>query len=123
MVVVPGSGSQGRFSRNRRFAPPLFPLDSETAAHYARSRKTASAERDRRQSVQAPLIGPHDAPINVVGGYPFPKVPKIDLSPIVAAKPVLPATTIGADVTNSLDIPEFLLRRPENRSPASETTR
>jgi hypothetical protein len=59
-----------------------LPLDPELVAHYARARKAAIAERDRRHPVPAPLIGPHDPPINVVGGYLFPNAPKIDLSPI-----------------------------------------
>jgi hypothetical protein len=99
------------------FRAATLPLDSETAAYYARSRKTAIAERDR-QPVSAPLIGPRDPPANLVGGYRFPNAPEIDLSPIGPA-PVksAPIHVVG----DPLAIPDFLRRAmPEVDSPILE---
>jgi hypothetical protein len=59
-----------------------LPLDPELAAHLARSRKAAIAERDRRSPPPSSLIGPHDAPGNILGGYRFPSAPKVNLSQI-----------------------------------------
>jgi hypothetical protein len=56
-----------------------LPLDPELVAHHARARKAAIAERDRQHPVPAPLIGPADPPVNIVGGYKFPNTPKIAL--------------------------------------------
>jgi hypothetical protein len=54
-----------------------IPLDPELVARHARDRKVLAAERYR--STPTPLIGPHDPPVNVLGGYRFPNAPKIDL--------------------------------------------
>jgi hypothetical protein len=110
------------FSESSSFHAATLPLDSGSAAHYARSRKTAIAERDRRIHMPPPLIGPHDSPVNIVGGYRFPGASKIDLSPIAAANPVLPTET-HAGASDSLDFPNLDIPQFLCRSPAPEATR
>jgi hypothetical protein len=97
------------------FRCATLPLDFELVARHARDRKAAIAERDRRHPVPVPLIGPHDPPVNIVGGYRFPDAPAIDLSPITTASVMVANSTgieFGADLVNpdDLSIPPFLQR-------------
>jgi hypothetical protein len=80
-------------------------LDPELVARHARERAAAIADRDRR--LPPPLIGPHDPPVNLVGGYKFPAVPEIDPGP-----PAYPTSRIGSahEIPADLSIPDFLRR-------------
>jgi hypothetical protein len=51
----------------RSFALATLPLDRATTARIARA------------NAKAVLIGPNDEPINLLGGYRFPKAPTLDL--------------------------------------------
>jgi hypothetical protein len=63
------------------------------------------------------LIGPHDAPVNVVGGYKFPDAPKIDLCPTETGSNDPKARARIVTIPSDLSIPDFL-RRP--RPPKNE---
>jgi hypothetical protein len=72
------------------FRAATLPLDSELAARHSRDRAAAIVERNRR--APAPAIGPHDPPVNVLGGYRFPGAPAIDLKPTTAGATTSPTT-------------------------------
>jgi hypothetical protein len=57
------------------------------------------------------LIGPHDAPVNVIGGYKFPDAPKIDLCPVETESNDPKVRALIATIPDDLSIPDFL-RRP-----------
>jgi hypothetical protein len=74
-------------------------------ARHRRERAEAIRERNKRCPVSAPLIGPHDPPVNLCGGYKFPNAPEIDLnSPAAAPSPIVPPDS------DFLAIPPFLRR-------------
>jgi hypothetical protein len=66
------------------------------------------------------LIQPHHPPVNVLGGYRFPGVPTIDLSPLPIDdapkrsdwRPCSPSVPVADD----LGIPDFLKREQKQRS-------
>jgi hypothetical protein len=66
------------------------------------------------------LIKRNDPPVNILGGYRFPDVPGIDLSPIeLVSAPTMPvsatddaAAGLIATIPDDLSIPPFLDRRP-----------
>jgi hypothetical protein len=64
------------------------------------------------------LIGPHDAPVNVVGGYKFPDAPKIDLCPVETGSND-PKVCAGATIPSDYSIPDFLGRPlpPKSEAP------
>jgi hypothetical protein len=78
----------------------------------------AVAAYDRYHPVPLPLIGPADAPVNIVGGHRFPGAPQIDLTAeTVPAQPDT-ASALIATIPADLSIPGFL-RHP---LPAKEAT-
>lgn len=88
----------------------IVPLDPEFVARQARDRGAAIAERNRSYPVPPPLIGPSDPPVNVVGGYRFPRAPKISLGADVP-QAVAATTVLIATIPGDVSIPPFL-RRP-----------
>jgi hypothetical protein len=98
------------------FRAATVPLDPELVARHARDRKAAITERNQRSP--APLIGPHDPPANIVGGFRFPGAPEIDLSPAAAISGWLTLPISAIPIPADLSIPEFL-RRASAASEAS----
>jgi hypothetical protein len=88
-------------------------LDPELAARHARERAVAIAERNRRRPVPTPLIGPHDPPVNILGGYQFPNAPKVGL-PISTSAARSALSTVAATIPADLSIPELLRRTVGN---------
>jgi hypothetical protein len=90
------------------FRAATLPLESELVVRHARDRKSAIAERNR--SAPAPLIGPSDPPVNVIGGYRFPGAPEINLRPTLRVFPAIDAeiANLIANIPKDLRIPEFL---------------
>jgi hypothetical protein len=101
----------GRELSESAFRAATLPLDPELVARHARDRKAVIAERDQRAPTV--LIGPHDPPVNVVGGFKFPDAPEIYFKSVtaipVSEKPVLTATADLA-IPENLSIPGFLRR-------------
>jgi hypothetical protein len=91
----------------RTFQAATIPLDPELTARHARDLKAIIAERDRK--LPAPLIGPHDTPVNIIGGCKFPDAPKINLEP-PAAPPKATTTRNDLLVPNDLSVPALLRR-------------
>jgi hypothetical protein len=92
----------------------IIPLDPELAARLDRQRADL-IKRAKRQA-PAPLLGPNDPPVNVVGGYRFPGAPKINLDPpAVVPAPMTPASP-DFEIAADLSLPPFLRRVPESSS-------
>ena len=88
-----------------------FSTLSPPAFGSARAKAATIAEYSRHHPVPAPLIGPHNPPVNIVGGYRFPGAAAIDLSP-VGATASYPAPAL--EDRTDLEIPVFLRRIPES---------
>jgi hypothetical protein len=80
---------------------------------------TPAGQAFRHHPVPAPLIGPHDPPVNIVGGYRFPGALQIDLNPASIPTPADPAALFAAAIPADLSIPEFL-RRTKTAAPTRE---
>jgi hypothetical protein len=88
-----------------------LPLDPELAARLKRVNDISEDLKRRRQaSARKAIIKRHHPPVNVLGGYAFPRAPVIDLSPISD-----PGTVRSKWKPTSKDaapsIPDFLVRR------------
>jgi hypothetical protein len=96
---------------DREFALATLPLDQKTADRADRANAKASAD--------AAIIGPKDAPINLLGGYRFPRAPKLGpvtrlaiLSTETEAEKPMPVEPITAVANADLfELPRFLERR------------
>jgi hypothetical protein len=88
----------------------ITPLDPEFAARLDRQRAEFT-KRAKHEAAPPVLIGPHDPPVNIVGGYRFPGAPAIDLSP-VSATASYPAPAL--EDRTDLEIPVFLRRAQES---------
>jgi hypothetical protein len=66
------------------------------------------------------LIGPHDAPVNVVGGYKFPDAPKIDLWLVETGSNDPKARALIATIPSDCSIPDFLRRPLPPKSEAAQ---
>jgi hypothetical protein len=76
-------------------------------------RETAWGRHRSEAIAAAPLIGPNDAPVNILGGYKFPSAPAIDIGPLPVTAPCIdkPSPTVGYPIDDdSLEIPDFLRR-------------
>jgi hypothetical protein len=96
-----------RFAVAGLIAPP-------PAFSTARAKAEAIADRDRQHPVPSPMIGPHDVPVDIVGGYRFPNAPRIDLHPPASSIPLM-----AASIDSDLSIPDFLDRRNSARTSAA----
>jgi hypothetical protein len=87
-------------------SPPAFST--------ARAKAEAIADRDHRHPVPLPLVGPHDMPVNIIGGYRFSGAPRIDFrQPSASSTPLTPeqAARVAASIDSDWSIPSFLDRR------------
>jgi hypothetical protein len=91
---------------------------SSPAFHSPRDKAKAIAEYRRHHSIPQPLIGPHDAPVNVVGGYKFPGAPKINLCPVESRLDDPKLRALIAAIPSDLSIPNFLRCPPPPKSGA-----
>ena len=93
---------------------------SPPAFHSPRDKAKAIAEYRRHHPAPRPLIEPHDAPVNVVGGCKFPGAPKIDLCPVETGSNDPKLRVLIATIPSDLSIPDFLRRPLPPKSEAAQ---